>query len=138
MNPLVFDFYRYTDCVGADGRTPDYGKMASVLPVESVKAKPKPVLRMHLAHLGFEISRSRPDLEGETLDVELKFEGKAGEPGIPVLVALHRGKPVASRIVRLQTLDTGPFMSLVLKRRPELKRAYLLFTVSELGSGDRR
>jgi hypothetical protein len=132
VNPLLFHFYRADDFRGADGGKPDYRKIARAQPVESFKARTEAVFRMHLQHLGFLISRCYPGLEGQTLDVELEFQGKDGEPKIPVLVAVHEGRVIARRKVYLSTLDTSPFLALLLKRRPELKDSHLYYTVSPM------
>jgi hypothetical protein len=136
MKPLIFNFYRAADLLGRDGNTLDYSKLESLRSVDSLRAKPKAVLRMHLEHLGFEISKKRPDLETETLRVELDFRGKRAAPKRPVLTAFFDGKPVASRIVQLQTLDTTPFIPVLLRRNPELKDVDLIFTIEQANEGD--
>jgi hypothetical protein len=130
VNPLLFHFYRADDCRGADGEKADYQRVARARPVESFKARTEAVFRMHLQHLGFLISRCYPGLEGQTLDVELEFQGKDAEPKIPVLVAVYQGRKIVRRKVYLSTLDASPFLAALLKRRPELKDTHLYYTVS--------
>jgi len=91
MKRITFHFYRHRDCTAEDGKTLDLGKVASQQPVESIRARPEAVFRMHLNHLGFLISRRYPRLEGKILDVELQFRGNDRHPKVPVLTALHKG-----------------------------------------------
>jgi hypothetical protein len=135
MKPLVFHFYLFEDCVGPDGKTLDYKKIGALEPLDAIRARPEAVLKVHLQHLGFQISRELPDLEGKTLDVDLEFHGGDGEPKAPVLVALRDGRPVARRAVRLETLDMAPFFSALVRRKPHLAQARLAFTVSEEQEG---
>jgi hypothetical protein len=131
MNSLIFNFYRILDLIAADGKSLDLCKLSRLAPIASLKARPRAVLRMHLEHLAFEISKQRPDLEGKTLNVELNFEGMVGVPMIPVLAALHDRKRIATKRVLLQNLDTAPFDAMVRKRHPELKHVDLVFALKQ-------
>lgn len=135
MRSIVLRFYRREECLGEDGGL-DYRRMGKLEPLDSIRARPEVVLRTHLRHLGFQIARYRPDLEGETLPVELQFHGQDGQPKAPVLVALHEGRPVARRRVHLATLNTAPFLAVLLRRKPLLEGADLVFTVDQAGDGD--
>jgi hypothetical protein len=128
MRSLFFRFFLRSDCVGADGLSVDYDRMAAARPVDSIRARPEAVFRSHLDHLGFFISNHLPALEGKVLDVELRFHGDG--PKRPVLVAFHEGEVIAMRTVHLQTLDTSPFSALLIKRRPELHGVDLMYTVA--------
>jgi hypothetical protein len=128
--PLFFHFYRQADCLTPDGRALDLGRIASLRPLESVKARPESVFRLHMHHLAFEISRRLPLLEGKLLDVALHFQGESGQPKMPVLVALYEGVAVGRKAARLETLNAAPFLSPLLRRRPDLRAEDLVFTVS--------
>lgn len=130
MKPVVFRFYRQTECLGPDGRVLDLRKVASLRPLISIRARPEAVFRTHLRHLGFEISRHHPSLGGQCIPVELRFVGKDCEPKVPVLVATHRGTVVGKQVARLRTLDTTAFLVEVLRRMPEVKGEELVFTVN--------
>jgi len=132
MKPLMFTFYNQADILSADGKTLDLEKYAAAEPVASIRAKPEAILRTHLKHLGFFISRMRPDLEGERLEGELHFPGDGTAPRAPVLIARHMGEGVAVRSVRLSTLDTMAFVSRILKKKPWLKNTRLLFSVNRM------
>ncbi len=130
MKPLIFHFYSLQDCIGADGKTLDYKKMDGILPVDSIRAKPKALLRMHLEHLGFEISMAFPQLEGKVLHAELVFAGEDGAPKIPTLVAMHEQKVVAAKPVLLQSLDMSEFLSLLITRNAELDGSCLVYRMT--------
>jgi hypothetical protein len=131
MKPLIFNFYRLEDCVGENGATLDYGKVAAACPIDSIRARPRVVLRMHLEHLGFEISRALPQLEGQLLHAELVLAGSDNEPKRLMLVALREGRAIATRPVRLETLDMSPFHSVLRAKRPELKGTHVVFRLTQ-------
>ena len=131
MKPLRFEFYRRSDCLAPDGRSLDFEKIGSLAPVSFIKAKPELVLREHLDHLAFSISRAMPHLEGERVEVKLAFRGPEREPKLLSLIALHGDQEVASRLVPLRTLDVKPFLLAVLKRHPDLEETDLVFTLNQ-------
>jgi hypothetical protein len=136
MEHLVFSFYRCRDVTGPDGKSLDRQRLAAAEPLDSVKGNPRAVLGMHLKHLGFYISRMRPDLEGKELEATVVLKGRNGKPENLMLLVFHGSEVVAQRIVMPSTLDADPFLSVLLKRRPELQGADLVYTVSpasELG-----
>ena len=129
MKPIFIHFYRAEDCLAPDGRRLDHEKMARARAVGSVPGRPEVLFKMHLRHLGFWISWQKPALEGQILDVELMFLGREGEPKRPVLAAFY-GAELADQIpISLDTLEIAPFLSVLLKRRPDLKDADLYFTL---------
>ena len=129
VKPIFIHFYRAEDCLGPDGTGLDYEKMARARAVGSVPGRAEALFRMHLKHLGFWISRFNPELEGRTLEVELVFLGQDGEPRRPVLAAFNAEEMVAQIPVSLDALNISPFLSVLVKRRPDLMDADLYFTV---------
>jgi hypothetical protein len=124
MKPVLFRFY-----MPLNGSTADADGTALLQPVGSVRGRPEAVFRMPLQHLAFWISRHRPWLEGETLEVELRFHRKQGCPRLPLLVAIHKGRPVAMQTMPLETLDATPYLNVLLRRHPGLNHAEIRFTI---------
>lgn len=129
MKPIFIHFYRAEDCLKTDSRQVDYERMARACPVGSIPGRAAVLFKMHLKHLGFWISWCKPELEGLSLDVELMFLGKDRGLKRPVLAAFHGATLAAQLPISLDTLDISPFLSALLKRKPDLKDEDLYFTV---------
>jgi hypothetical protein len=136
MRSLVINCYRAIDLIAEDGQSLDYSRISQLSPVDSFRARPRAVFRMHLEHLAFEISKKKADLEGKRLKVELEFQGDRKTSKVPVLTAVYHGKQTAKMPIRLQTLDTEPFEKTVCKRHPDLCNIVLIFTVNESEESD--
>ena len=136
MRSLVINCYRAVDLITEDGQSLDYSRISQLSPIDSFRARPRAVFRMHLDHLAFEISKKKANLEGKRLNVELEFQGDRGASKVPVLTASHHGKQTAKMSIRLQTIDTKPFEKTVCRRHPELCNAILIFTVNESEESD--
>ena len=129
MKPLIFKFYRLQERA-ADGdasQAQDPGARLELL--DSMKARPQALFKMHLQHLAFFVSQHHPGLEGQTLAADLVFRKGEGKPRIPVLVASHEGRPLAMLPSPLSSLDMDPFWRVITKRHPEVKSEHLIFTL---------
>jgi hypothetical protein len=131
MRSLVINCYRAIDLIAEDGQSLDYSRISRLSPVDSFRARPRAVFRMHLDHLAFEISKKMANLEGKRLNVELEFQGDRGASKVPVLTATYHGNQTAKMPIRLKTLDTEPFKKTVRVRHPELCDVVLIFSVNE-------
>jgi hypothetical protein len=134
MELIGINFYRLEDVAAADGVTPDHRKFQGRPPLASFKAKTRTIFRMHLEHLGFELSRNRPDLEGHSLPASLEFRGDAGRPGLPWLRVSHSGKPVGEIPIRMQSLDLSSLAVLICRKNPQLENVALAFTLHPVGA----
>lgn len=136
MKPIVFYFYIFNEYGENEKDMLNFGKDGSLQTVGSLKAKTEVLFRSHIEHMAFDISRIRQDLEGKSLDVHLEFTEEKDKPKLPLLIARDNAEVVAERIVQLDTLDMKPFISALLRQKPELGYADLFFTVGPMDEGD--
>ena len=136
MKPLNVNFYRLRRRARLEKGPPAEGDRFELEPLDSIRARPRALFRMALQHLAFDVSRKYPELEGDSLNVDIAFHGKNGKPKLPILTAVYMGRPIARQPVPLRSLDMDPFMSVLLKRHPHVDGEHVVYFLTPMEEGD--
>jgi len=132
MKPLVIKFYNQADVMAGDGETLEYNRLGNAEPVGCIKARTNVVLRTLLIDMGFALSRL-PDMEGKVLDIQPEFSGKESGSRLLGLNVYYKGMSVAQKVVNHKAIDISPFLAVLLRRKPELQNANLVYAICDTG-----
>ena len=135
MQQLILKLYRTKDVAVTGGQSLDLRKLSEIRPVDRLRVKSKVLFGVHLEHLGFLISRVRPDLAGRKLDVTVDLDGPADQPRMPILSVFNGADCLIRHPVRLNSLDTERILAVVHRKHPALKTQDLLFTINKPEEG---
>lgn len=129
MKPLVLTFYRLSAGTGDPAASSVEELKDRLEKLDSIKANPEVLLKRHLQHLAFFVSRHYPDLEGQSLAAALEFRKENGKPRMPVLVAGYEGRALAMLPSPASSLDMEPFQRVITKGHSGVKGEDLIFTL---------